>query len=237
MTYRVAVEETEERRRFWDATYRARGPEGVSWYQPSPVVSLDLVEALAVPLEAAVIDVGGGTSRLADALLEQGFTDITILDVSAAALDETLGRLGRAPVDLVCADVLRWEPPRAYDLWHDRAAFHFLVAEDDRRRYLDCLLRAVRPGGHVILATFAPDAPERCSGLPVVRYSPAELEHLLGERFELMATRREEHTTPRGAIQPFTWVAGRLRGPDARGAAGRGGRRHRRERRAPTQGR
>jgi SAM-dependent methyltransferase len=209
------VEATEERGRFWDATYRTRGPAGVSWYQPSPTVSLELVEALAVSPEAAVIDVGGGTSLLADALLERGFTDVTILDVSAAALDEVDRRLGGARIALLCEDVLRWTPSRTYDLWHDRAAFHFLVTEDERQRYLDRLRRAVGTGGHVILGTFAPDAPERCSGLPVVRYSPAELERLLGERFELLATRREEHTTPRGAIQPFTWVAGRLRAPRA----------------------
>lgn len=209
------MEQTEERGRFWDSVYRKQGPEAVSWYQPRPSVSLELVERLGVSREAAVLDVGGGASLFADALVERGFRDVTILDVSQAALDEVDRRLGGAGVALVCTDVLEWTPSRTYDLWHDRATFHFLVAEEERRRYLDRLRRAVRPGGHVILATFAPDAPERCSGLPVVRSSPAELERELGERFELLATRREEHTTPRGAIQPFTWVAGRLRAPDA----------------------
>jgi trans-aconitate methyltransferase len=182
----------------------------VSWYQPIPSVSLELVETLGVEPESPVIDVGGGASTLADLLLERGFRDVTVLDLSSVALDEVRRRLAAGAVELVCADVLRWTPPRRYSLWHDRAVLHFLVGDDDRQRYLDRLHEAVRPGGFVILGTFAPDAPPTCSGLPVVRYAPAELAKLLGERFELLEMRREEHRTPRGNVQPFTWIAGRL---------------------------
>lgn len=203
------MEDVEERARHWEATYRARGHEGVSWYQPSPAVSLELIEALGVPLESAVIDVGGGASLLADQLLEHGFRDVTVLDISASALEAVGRRLGVA-VHLIHGDLLHWRPARSYDLWHDRAVFHFLVVEDEQRRYLERLHEAVRPGGFVVLGTFAPNAPRTCSGLPVARYSRDDLDGLLGPRFELVVERRERHTTPGGVVQPFTWVAGRI---------------------------
>lgn len=208
--------ESSERERHWDAAYGSAGPSEVSWYQPRPSVSLELVGALGVAPEAPVIDVGGGTSTLADELLGRDFSDVTVLDVSRVALDAVRRRLAGLPVELVHADVLRWRPRRSYGLWHDRAVLHFLVAHADRRRYLDRLQEAVRPEGFVIVGTFAPDAPPRCSGLPVARYAPDELASLLGERFELLEVRREEHVTPRGTVQPFTWVAGRLSGAGAR---------------------
>jgi trans-aconitate methyltransferase len=176
------------------------------------MVSLELVEALGAPVDAAVIDVGGGAAFLADVLVERGFTDVTVLDISAAALEEGRRRLGKdASIHRLHEDVLTWRPIRRYDLWHDRAVFHFLVAAADRARYLQTLASAVRPGGGVIVATFAPDAPERCSGMPVTRYSAGELSEVLGDTFEHLETRREEHVTPRGMMQPFTWIAGRMR--------------------------
>ena len=173
-------------------------------------MSSELIERLGIDREAAVIDVGGGASNLVDHLIGQGFRDVSVLDVSAAALTEARRRLGaEAPVGWLCEDLLDWEPERRFDLWHDRAAFHFLVSSDDREAYLRILRSAIRDNGFVVLGTFAPDGPEFCSGLPVARYSVEDLTDLL--RLDLLVTRREEHRTPGGATQPFTWVAGRIR--------------------------
>jgi 2-polyprenyl-3-methyl-5-hydroxy-6-metoxy-1,4-benzoquinol methylase len=198
--------------RHWDSTYEERGTDGVSWYQALPAVSLELVEALDISHESPVIDVGGGASFFARSLVERGFTDVTLLDISRSALAMSEKEQACSGVSLVEADVLRWNPTRRYGLWHDRATFHFLVAERDRSIYSRKLQAAVAPGGSAIIATFAPDAPPACSGLPVVRYSVDELAETLGPSFEIVETRREEHRTPRGAVQPFTWVAGRCRG-------------------------
>jgi SAM-dependent methyltransferase len=195
----------------WDTAYSTRGVDGVSWYQAVPALSLELLEALDIPREAAVIDVGGGASFLVDELVARGFRDLTVLDLSASALDATRERLpDGAPVRFVQADLLEWEPDRRYDVWHDRAVFHFLVAASDRDRYVATLREAVVPRGTVIVGTFAEDGPELCSGLPVDRYSAADLSAALGDAFDVLETRREHHVTPRGAVQPFTWVAGSL---------------------------
>ena len=189
----------------WDAAYAQRGVEGVSWYQPVPAVPLELIEALGVPRTAAVIDVGGGASLLADKLVRRGFSDVTVLDIASSALDATRQRIGaRASVSFVQADLLTWRPSRRYDLWHDRAVFHFLVTDADRETYARTLREAVAPGGAVILATFAPDGPATCSGLPVLRYSIDDLGEILGGTFDQLESLREEHITPRGSTQPFT---------------------------------
>jgi len=195
----------------WDATYEAKGSQGVSWYQAVPKVALDLIRQLEVLADAPVIDVGGGESLLVDNLLIQGFSDVTVLDLSKVALDEAHQRTPSAQARWVQADVRSWAPARTYGLWHDRAVFHFLVEPDDRAAYLRTLMAATSPGSAVIVATFAPTGPETCSGLPVVRYSSPALAEALGPRFELLATQQEEHTTPSGGVQPFTWVAGRRR--------------------------
>lgn len=193
----------------WDTAFESRGATGVSWFQSEPTVSIDLIDLLAVSANAAVLDIGGGASSLVDHLVRRGFTDLTVLDISEKALSTARNRLGPdAPVSWLHEDLLRWAPDRRFDVWHDRAVFHFLVEEHERQKYLDALTRALRPGGSVIIATFAEDGPEYCSGLPVHRYSKDELTHLLGERFKVVATRREEHCTPTLAMQPFTWVAG-----------------------------
>jgi cyclopropane fatty-acyl-phospholipid synthase-like methyltransferase len=170
---------------------------------------LELIEELHIPRDAAVIDIGGGASLLADCLVERHFSDVTVLDLSEAALRESQHRLGGSHVIRLHEDVLHWDPPRRYDLWHDRALFHFLVTDTDRRRYVETMYAALRPGGFVILATFAADGPELCSGLPVTRYSVKDLSLVLDETFDVLVTRREVHTTPHGASQPFTWLAGR----------------------------
>lgn len=200
-----------ERAGHWDDAYRARGAEGVSWFQAEPAVSLEMIGLLGIGRSAPVIDVGGGASSLVDHLVAAGFTDVSVLDVSEVALDQGRGRLGPRPeVTWLHRDVLAWRPVRRFGLWHDRAVFHFLTDEGDRSTYLATLARAIEPGAGLVMATFAEDGPTHCSGLPVARYSAEELVDVLGERFTLVGARRERHTTPAGTVQPFTWVAGRM---------------------------
>jgi trans-aconitate methyltransferase len=174
-------------------------------------MSLLLIDALQVAPETAVIDIGGGGSSLVGALLDRSFGDVTVLDISATSLEASRQRIMDGRVHYLHQDVLSWEPHRRYGLWHDRALFHFLTNDDDRDAYVRALFRSVEPCGAVIVATFASDGPQHCSGLPVWRYSPEELARSLGDRFEPVETRREEHSTPSGNAQPFTWVAGRTR--------------------------
>jgi trans-aconitate methyltransferase len=196
----------------WDAIYRDTGDTGLSWYQADPSVSLELIDALGVPTWAAIIDVGGGTSLLADNLLARGYTDVSVLDVSEAALDRARQRPAAAATGhWLHDDVLTWQPARQYQLWHDRAVFHFLVDAVDQDRYLRTLRMAVEPDGAVILGCFASDGPDECSGLPVARRDEADVEDML-EGFTVMHTRREQHVTPGGVRQPFTWIAARAGG-------------------------
>lgn len=198
-----------ERQAHWQAIYSRKGEADVSWFEAAPAVSLELIESLGVPPDAAVIDIGGGASRLVDHLLARGFADVTVLDLSAAALAAARARLGgaAAQVTWLAADATTWEPARHYDLWHDRAAFHFLTDADDRAAYVARLSRATVPGGHVIIGTFAPDGPERCSGLPVMRYDADSLAATLGPGFTLLHSRRHDHVTPAGVIQRFRFSA------------------------------
>ena len=206
---------TEERARHWDSVYTGPpGASGPSWYQEAPRLSVELIDALGIGTDAAVIDVGAGTSVLVDDLLERGFVDLSVLDVSRAALDQARRRVGdAAPVEWLCQDLLDWQPERRFDLWHDRALFHFFVTPAARRAYLRTLHSALKADGFVVLAAFAPDGPEFCSGLPVARYSAGKLAQQIGAGFELIQTRREEHATPTGVMQPYTWIAGRMRRP------------------------
>lgn len=204
--------ETSDRERHWDAVYTARPDSELSWFAAQPALSLSMLDALAVTPEQAVLDVGAGASRLVDVLIDRSFTDVSVLDISEAGLDAARKRLGEtSSVHWVNADVLGWSPTRRYELWHDRAVFHFLTAEADRDRYRAVLGGALAPGGAVVLATFAADGPTHCSGLPVQGYSAAELVEALGPGFDVVAHRREEHRTPAGVVQPFTWLAARLR--------------------------
>lgn len=193
------------RRDHWDSVYASRSPEEVSWHQARPEISLAFIGRTGAGVGARIVDVGGGASRLVDALLDQGFRRLTVLDVSAEALARARERLGEraALVDWVVADVTRWSPPATFDLWHDRAVFHFLVDAGDRRAYVERLGAAVHAGGHVVIATFASDGPERCSGLPVARYEPETLAAELGAGFRLVEGAHEEHLTPGGKVQRF----------------------------------
>jgi SAM-dependent methyltransferase len=198
-----------DRRAHWQNVYATKAEREVSWFQENPAPSLDLIAATGISSDAAIIDIGGGASRLVDHLLDRGFRRLSILDLSAKALEEAKKRLGRRGdgVEWIVADVTAWQPLRTYDLWHDRAAFHFLTEAADRDAYVACLKKALRPGGNVIIATFASDGPERCSGLPIVRYDAASLSKILGGDFRLIGEQRHEHATPWGAVQKFQFSA------------------------------
>jgi SAM-dependent methyltransferase len=193
------------RQHHWEKVYTTKGEIEVSWFQETPGLSLELIELVGAKPSSAIIDIGGGASRLVDHLIARGYEDVTVLDLSAAALASARSRMGdRADrVNWIAADVTIWQPSRTYDVWHDRAAFHFLTEPNDQAAYVARLRRALPVGGHAIIATFAPDGPERCSGLPVSRYDANALAATLGEGFELIDTRRHDHTTPWGAAQKF----------------------------------
>jgi 2-polyprenyl-3-methyl-5-hydroxy-6-metoxy-1,4-benzoquinol methylase len=193
------------RQAHWENVYATKDEHTVSWFQERPDISLDLIRATGVKTSASIIDIGGGASRLVDALIAEGFEAITVLDLSEKALTTSKARLGArgAHVQWVVADITTWEPPQSYDVWHDRAALHFLTDPKDRAAYAERVSRAVRPGGHVIIGTFALDGPERCSGLPIVRYDAASLGKILGPSFELVESKRHDHHTPAGVTQRF----------------------------------
>jgi len=192
----------------WDAAY-AQGDDTRSWFEEHPHMSLRMLGAAGVSAADALIDVGGGASPLARVLLDRGFGDVTVLDFSAVGMQQARNRLGsRADqVHWLVADVLSWHPRRRYQAWHDRAVFHFLTTGEQRQQYLRALDAATAPGGVAVFGCFAPDGPQHCSGLPVTRYSPAQLARQLGGKWLLISQDREEHITPAGATQPFTWIA------------------------------
>jgi len=195
------------RKTHWDRVYQSNEDHEVSWYQPRPETSLQLIERCELSPSAQVIDVGGGTSRLVDCLLDAGYSKVGVLDVSETALERAGERLGdrAAAVQWIVSDATEYEPSHRWDLWHDRAVFHFLVEEADRERYRETLLRSLEPNGHVVMATFGPQGPERCSGLTVVRRDPDSLRRALGSEFELLENLIEEHKTPKGAVQEFLY--------------------------------
>ena len=191
----------------WDEVYTTKAVDDVSWFQPDPVVSFRLVTSVATPA-SRIVDVGAGASLLVDRLHAAGFRHLTVADVSGAALDVVRERLGAAAADVefVVADVTAWQPPHPFDVWHDRAVFHFMYDDADRARYLDTMRSAVPVGGRVVVATFAEDGPERCSGLLVRRYSETTLSAAFGDGFVRQHSERQVHLTPWGSEQPFTWV-------------------------------
>jgi trans-aconitate methyltransferase len=191
----------------WDTVYATKGEHDVSWFEASPVVSLQLIEATGLAAPTCVLDVGGGESRLVDALLARGVMCIAVLDVAREALARAQARLGDKARDVawIEADVTGAWSWKEVDIWHDRAVFHFLTERADRDSYKAKLAEMLKPGGSAILATFAPDGPEKCSGLPVARYSPEMLSSELGEGFVLVDSRRHTHTTPWGALQAFQY--------------------------------
>ncbi len=198
---------TKQRCEHWDAVYAAKTPDSVTWFQARPEISLLLIRKAGVGPTEPVIDVGGGSSVLVDYLLNQGFSDITVLDVSKPALAHSRQRLGSnaAQINWLVEDLTRFTPQRQYLLWHDRAVFHFLTRAADRQCYITALSAGLGPGGQLIMSTFALDGPEKCSGLPVERYDATRLSKALGSGFMLLETFDEVHKTPWGCEQKFAW--------------------------------
>jgi ubiquinone/menaquinone biosynthesis C-methylase UbiE len=199
---------TDRTKAYWETVYAEREPDSVSWYERSPRTSLALIDSLGLSPTVPVIDVGGGTSRLAEELVRGGFVDVTVADVSAGALERA--REGFAQdaeaVSWVVADVRDHDFGRTFALWHDRATFHFMVSEADRAGYLETLRRSIAPGGEVLIATFGPSGPESCSGLPVARYDGSALSAALGTGLELVASHLRDHLTPSGSRQQFLYA-------------------------------
>lgn len=199
---------TSARQTHWDNVFTSKNESAVSWFQENPAFSLNIIQEENLPLDAAIIDVGGGASNIVDSLLNMGYSSLSVLDVSAKALDKVRARLGdqEKMVQLICADITNWQPTTSYRLWHDRAVFHFLTEERDRQAYVEAIHQAVVPGGRVIISSFAMDGPEKCSGLPVCRYSHESLAREMGEGFVLSGGLLEDHTTPSGKVQRFQYT-------------------------------
>lgn len=188
----------------WEGVYQTKQEAETSWFEDRPQVSLDLIAATGITKDAAIVDIGAGASRLVDCLLEQGFHRITVLDLSETALARARARLpDNAPVEWVVGNVQEWKPSHRFDIWHDRAAFHFLTAAADQDAYLRAMDRALVPGGHAIMGTFASDGPERCSGLPVARYDAALMAERLGPGYHAIKSLYHDHRTPWGSLQRF----------------------------------
>jgi ubiquinone/menaquinone biosynthesis C-methylase UbiE len=192
----------------WEEVYTTKSSDAVSWFQPHADLSMNLIRATGVGKDAGIIDVGGGASTLVDDLLANGYNDLTVLDLSAHAMEAARKRLGKDEqmVRWIEADITQVDlPAKRYDIWHDRAVFHFLTTPEQREAYVQTVFRAVKPGGHVIVATFAEDGPLECSGLPVMRYRPEELHDQFGEAFTLLKHTKEAHHTPAGKVQQFVY--------------------------------
>jgi 2-polyprenyl-3-methyl-5-hydroxy-6-metoxy-1,4-benzoquinol methylase len=202
-----------DRHEHWETVYRTKGPDQVSWFQAEARLSRELITRASPDRDAAIIDIGAGASTLVDGLLGAGYRQLTVVDISAAALELAKARIGSAAASVTwrAADVLTAEfPAQGFDVWHDRAVFHFLTDPADRARYVAQVRHAVRPGGIVLVATFAEDGPLKCSGLEVARYAPDALHAEFGEAFTMLENHRELHTTPSGATQAFTYCVCRL---------------------------
>ncbi|MBF0268086.1 MAG: class I SAM-dependent methyltransferase [Alphaproteobacteria bacterium] len=202
-----------DRKQHWEKVYQTKSAETVSWFQPQAQTSLRLIQNTGAEKTASIIDVGGGASTLVDGLLDDGYLDVSVLDLSGEALSVAKKRLGKKAkrVTWIEGDITNAPLPRhRYDIWHDRAVFHFLTELKDRQAYVDQVLKSVRPGGHVIVASFAEDGPEKCSGLDVVRYSPDGLHSQFGGAFRLLGHERETHRTPAGKEQLFVYCYCRM---------------------------
>jgi SAM-dependent methyltransferase len=209
MRTHVAVSDKADRQAHWEKVYQTKAADSVSWYRQHLDVSLELLEQGGLSRTSQLIDIGGGASTLVDDLLERGMKGVTVLDISAAALAVPQARLGAraSAVNWIVADVLQAElPEAAFDFWHDRAVFHFLTDPVDARTYAQKAGRAVKSGGYALIAGFAPDGPERCSGLPVARRSADDIARIFAPAFSLQQARAERHLTPAGTAQSFAYA-------------------------------
>lgn len=208
-----------DRKEHWQGTYATRREEELSWYQENPEVSLAMIHESGVGFDDPIIDVGGGSSLLVDCLLKEGYKDLTVLDISATALDRNRRHLGvdASRIEWIEQDITRFMADRTYALWHDRAMFHFLTREKDRKAYKTALRKALRPAGQLVIAAFAIGGPVKCSGLDIVQYDAAGLGKELGTHFSLLEHRQEDHKTPAGRTQKFGYF--RFQVAEPRGAA------------------
>lgn len=197
-----------DKKRHWEQVYETKPHGQVSWFREHLETSLKMILDTDVRKDAAIIDVGGGTSTLVDDLIDNGFIDLSVLDISSKAIDASRERLGSKAenVEWIVGDITELDlPADHYDVWHDRAVFHFLTSSEDRRKYMDLILRSLKNGGHAIVASFGPQGPLKCSGLDVVRYSPESMLDEFGSEFELVQSVEESHQTPFGTAQEFVY--------------------------------
>jgi len=196
-----------KRKDHWEKVYTKKSPSEVSWYQTHPGISLELIASSGIDHSAKIIDVGAGASVLVDKLLEADYKDISVLDISSKAIDHAKERLGdqSEKVTWVVTDITEFKPSQQYDLWHDRAVFHFLTDENDRHKYVEALKKALKPGGHLIISAFSLEGPPKCSGLDVERYDAEKMKQELGDEFEFITSVNESHMTPWQAKQEFIY--------------------------------
>lgn len=197
------------KKQHWDKIYSEKPPTEVSWYEPMPQESLELIKSCGISNEAAIIDIGGGDSFLAEFLISLGYKDVTVVDISSKVIERAKERMCEKAdeVTWITADASNFRPKRKYDLWHDRAAFHFLTTQEQRNNYLETVYKAVKPGGYMIMGTFSDKGPEKCSGLEVQRYSVGEMCKLFEEEFNMLSGKNIDHYTPSGATQNFTFCS------------------------------
>jgi 2-polyprenyl-3-methyl-5-hydroxy-6-metoxy-1,4-benzoquinol methylase len=207
ITDHVQDNSSSSRKAHWEQIYAVRRPSETSWYQLHPEFSLAMIEHTGLGTGARLIDVGGGASTLVDHLLAAGYRNVTVLDIAGTAIEQAKARLGKQAglITWLETDINDYVPAQPFDIWHDRAVFHFLTSETLRTRYVRTLNMALKPGSYAIIATFAEHGPSKCSGLDVVRYSPESLSRALGHTLRLVETQREEHHTPNGGIQQFNY--------------------------------
>lgn len=199
----------EKMKEHWEEVFASKKEEEVSWYQPAQNTSMEIIKGFNLPSNAGIIDIGGGDAHLAENLVKDGYTDISILDISKNALERAKKRLGKkaSQITWIEANVLDFSPAKKYDLWHDRATFHFLTREDQIQKYLQTINNSLQPGGFVILATFSEKGPAKCSGIPIKQYSLHQLSELLLENFETLECKNIDHITPGEAIQNFSFCS------------------------------
>jgi len=198
----------ERRKDHWENVYETKSDQEVSWYQEIPVTSLNVINSLSLDKEDSIIDIGGGNSNLVSELSNKGFTNLSVLDISAKSLERTKSKLGLKSTEIqwIVSDILEFQPPQQYSLWHDRATFHFLIQENDVLQYVNIVSKAIKKGGFLIVATFSTSGPKKCSGLEITQYSKEKLQSLFHESFELIQSFEEVHKTPFETEQNFVYT-------------------------------
>ncbi|RKS53378.1 methyltransferase family protein [Gillisia mitskevichiae] len=201
------MDHVESKKKHWETIYNTKKLQEVSWYQPVPVTSLNSINATQLAKDSQIIDIGGGDSFLADNLLSLGYTNVNVLDISENAINRAKERLGQKADDVtwIVSDITTFKPSISYDLWHDRAAFHFLTSEEDIRKYLDTMQQAIKPNGFLILGTFSENGPTKCSGIEIKQYSIEQLKAVIPNTFTFIEGKNIDHPTPSGSLQNFTF--------------------------------